>query len=40
MTLKDKIMKTEHPLKGFFKTHEPREAQNAHTITTKMSIMD
>jgi NADH-quinone oxidoreductase subunit B len=40
MTLKDKIMKTEHPLSGFFKTHEPREAQNAGTITAKMSIMD
>ena len=40
ITLKEKIMKTGHPLKGFFKTHEPREAQNAHTITAKMSIMD
>jgi NADH:ubiquinone oxidoreductase subunit B-like Fe-S oxidoreductase len=40
MTLKEKIMDTEHPLKGFFKTHEPRIAQNADTITAKMPITD
>ena len=40
ITLQDKIMATDHPLKGFFKTHEPRVAQNADTITTKMSITD
>ena len=40
MTLKDKIQATEHPLKGFFKTHEPRVAQNAATITAKMPITD
>ena len=32
ITLQDKIMATDHPLKDFFKEHDLRQAQNAHTI--------
>ena len=34
ITLQDKIMKTDHPLKGFFKTHDLREAQRAACTNT------
>ena len=32
ITLKEKIMKTGHPLKGFFKQHDARRPQNVDTI--------
>ena len=36
ITLQDKIMKTDHPLKGFFKTHDLRKAQRADSIRAEV----
>ena len=36
ITLQDRIMKTDHPLKGFFKTHDLREAQRAACTNTSV----
>ena len=38
ITLQDKIMKTDHPLKDFFKTHDLREAQRAASINEKVIV--
>lgn len=38
ITLQDKIMATDHPLKDFFKTHDLREANNASTIKARMPL--
>jgi NADH:ubiquinone oxidoreductase subunit B-like Fe-S oxidoreductase len=40
ITLQDKIMATDHPLKGFFKEHDLRQAQNAHTIPAGIITQD
>ena len=40
ITLQDKIMATDHPLKGFFKEHDLRQAQNAHTIPSGIITQD
>ena len=38
ITLQNKIMKTDHPLKDFFKEHPLREANNADTIKASIPL--